>query len=152
MPVTSCWGAGPGTLINCSLGLKADSMAVDVMHHVSPTQSYAKMAFDKKTKSTEELNFETAYPREPGNVASSNLRPNSTSTSGSDKSSSCSLLEFSLIERSEQAVDQLVTSRKQLEDEIEVLIRLHCNKCGVDLLESAVLSWRAEKIWGTNEL
>lgn len=126
-------------------------MAVDVMHHVSSTQSYAKMAFGKKTKSIEELNLETAYPREPGSVASSsNLRPNSTS--GSDKSSSSSLLEFSLIERSEQAVDQLATSRKQLEDEIGVLIRLYCDVCGADLLESAVLSWRARKIWGTDEL
>ena len=96
-------------------------MAVEAMHLASPTQSYTKMAFGKKTKSIEELNFETAYPRESGSVAgATNLRPNSTSSS--DKSSSSSLLEFSLIERSEQAVEQLVTSRKQLEDEIEVLI------------------------------
>lgn len=100
------------------------AMALDVMYHVSPTatQAYAKMAFGQKSKSVEELNMETAYPKVTNSVTTiiestvSSERPNS----GSDKSSIGSLLDFSLIERSELAVDQLVASRKQLEDEIEV--------------------------------
>ena len=98
-------------------------MAVDVLHHVSPTQAYAKMAFGQKSKSTEELSTETAFPKVTNSMnsvseslSSSSQRPNSSS----DKSSIGSYLDFTVIERSEQAVDQLVTSRKQLEDEIEV--------------------------------
>lgn len=100
-------------------------MAVDVLHHVSPTEAYAKMAFGQKSKSSEALNMESAYPMVSngtsvnGSEMSSSQRPNSES----DKSSIGSLLEFSLIERSEQAVDQLVASRKQLEDEIGCLVK-----------------------------
>ena len=102
-------------------------MAVDVLHHISPTQAYAKMAFGQKSKSTEELTTETAYPKvtDTGNSMNSISESLSSSnsqrpTSSSDKSSIGSLLDFSVIERSEQAVDQLVASRKQLDDEIEV--------------------------------
>ena len=100
-------------------------MAVDVLHHhVSPAEAYAKMAFGQKSRSTEELNMETAYPKvvatsaseNSGNAAGQSQRPNS----GSDKSSIGSLMDFSLIERSEMAVEQLVASRQQLESEIEV--------------------------------
>lgn len=95
-------------------------MAVDVLHHVSPTQAYAKMVFGQKTKSTEEVNTETAYPKVTDSLSDSTSSNSQRPNSSSDKSSIGSLLDFSLIERSEQAVDQLVTSRKQLEDEIEV--------------------------------
>lgn len=104
-------------------------MAVDVLHHISPTQVYAKMAFGQKSKSTEELTTETAYPKVTDTVTGNSMNSISESlsssnsqrpTSSSDKSSIGSLLDFSVIERSEQAVDQLVASRKQLEDEIEV--------------------------------
>lgn len=104
-------------------------MAVDVLHHVSPTEAYAKMAFGQKSKSSEALNMESAYPMVSngtsvnGSEMSSSQRPNSES----DKSSIGSLLEFSLIERSEQAVDQLVASRKQLEDEIGVCLVHACS-------------------------
>lgn len=98
-------------------------MAVDVLHHVSPTEAYAKMAFGQKSKSIEELNMEAAYPKvstsadeSSGNATGQNQRPNS----GSDKSSIGSLMDFSLIERSEMAVEQLMASRQQLENEIEV--------------------------------
>ena len=105
-------------------------MAVDVVHHVSPAQAYAKMAFGQKSKSSEELSTKTAYPSSRGagsmtsiNESSSNSSA-ATSTqrphSSSDKSSTCSMLDLSLIQRSDMAVDQLVSSRKQLEEEIEV--------------------------------
>lgn len=108
------------------------------MHHVSRTQAYTKMAFGQKSKSTEELNTETAYPKPTGMIAmgestsSSSQRPNSSS----DKSSVSSSMDLSLIERSELAVDQLVTSRKQLEDEIGVITsrpsqKVVCYCCGV---------------------
>lgn len=108
-------------------------MAVDVLHQVSPTQAYAKMAFGQKSKSIEALNMETAYPKVAitsinESETSSSQRPNSGSQS--DKSSIGSMLEFSLIERSEQAVDQLVASRKQLEDEIEVRLMSTKLLCG----------------------
>lgn len=98
-------------------------MAVDIIHQVSPAQAYAKMAFGQKSKSIEALNMEAALPKVANSVTSIDESETSSSqrpTSGSDKSSVASMLEFSLIERSEQAVDQLVASRKQLEDEIEV--------------------------------
>lgn len=95
-------------------------MAVDVIHHVSPSRVYAKMAFGQKSKSTEELNTETAYPKMANNITS-NTSTDQRISSGSDKSSTISLLDMSLLERSEMAVEQLKTSRKQLEDEIEVL-------------------------------
>lgn len=100
-------------------------MAVDVLHHVSPTEAYAKMAFGQKSKSVEELNMETAYPKVALSVASVNEESDSQErpNSGSDKSSIGSLLDFSLVERSEMAVEQLVASRKKLEDEIECLVK-----------------------------
>lgn len=102
--------------------------AVDAVHHVSPTQAYAKVAFGQKSKSIEALNMETAFPKVTNSInAESETTGSQRPNSGSDKSSIGSMLEFSLIERSEQAVDQLVASRKQLEDEIEVpLMLLYC--------------------------
>ena len=107
-------------------------MAVDVMHQLSPTRAYAKMAFGQKSKSIEELNKETAYPKmldsenqlTPDYSVSTSMSEsiNHRNSSGSDKTSSSSslLMDFSLLERSELAVEQLKTSRKQLEDEIGV--------------------------------
>ncbi len=103
-------------------------MAVDVVHRVSPTQAYAKMAFGRKSRSIEELSTKPAYPKmSHGSMTSINESSSSASAatgqrphSSSDKSSICSMLDLSLIQRSDMAVDQLVSSRKQLEEEIEV--------------------------------
>ncbi len=99
-------------------------MAVDVIHLASPAQAYTKMAFEHKSKSMEGLNVDPAFPKVANGVTSTNVTECSSQRpiSGSDKSSIGSLLDFSLIERSELAVDQLVASRKQLEDEIEVCV------------------------------
>ena len=115
--------------------------AVEV-HHVSSAQAYAKMAFGGKSRSIEELSTKTAYPvnsksASHGSMTSINeiSHSNGAATgqrpqSSSDKSSICSMLDLSLIQRSDMAVDQLVSSRKQLEEEIEVssaLIQLWCS-------------------------
>lgn len=100
-------------------------MAVDILHPVSPTEAYAKMAFGKKSQSVEELNMETAYPKVALGVASVD-ESESGSSQRPDSGSIGSLLDFSLIERSEMAVEQLVASRKQLEEEIEVSRYLRC--------------------------
>lgn len=110
---------------------KLAMMAVDVVHRDSPTQAYAKMAFGRKSRSIEELSTKTAYPTKMatshGSMTSINERSSNTSAatgqrphSSSDKSSTGSMLDLSLIQRSDMAVDQLVSSRKQLEEEIEV--------------------------------
>ena len=107
-------------------------MAVDVVHRVSPTQAYAKMAFGRKSRSIEELSTKTAYPKVTSHGSMTSINESSSNTSAatgqrphssSDKSSTCSMLDLSLIQRSDMAVDQLVSSRKQLEEEIEVLVR-----------------------------
>ena len=84
------------------------NMAVDVMH-LDPGQSFAKSAFGGKSRSTEELSREHAYPTIV-----------SPSSSGSPRSVS-SLLDLTWAEEEEQqAIDRLQSSRKRLEDEIEV--------------------------------
>ena len=89
-------------------------MAVDVMH-LSASETFARMAFGK-SKSTEELNKETAYPE---------LAESPTCSSGKSSLSS-SITDLSLSsDRGRIAVDQLNSTRKQLEDEIEVSLVLH---------------------------
>lgn len=89
-------------------------MAVDVVHLVSPTQ-----AFCQKSKCTQEVSTETAYPKMTSSADSGSSTCQRTSSS--EKSSTTgSQVDLSLLERSEIAVEQLKTSRKQLEDEIEV--------------------------------
>ena len=84
------------------------NMAVDVMH-LDPGQSFAKSAFGGKSRSIEELSTEHAYPTIV-----------SPSSSGSPRSVS-SLLDLTWAEEEEQhAIDRLQSSRKQLEDEIDV--------------------------------
>ena len=100
--------------------------------HVSPTQAYGKMAFGQKSKSSEEVNMEMAYPKVTNGLTESEMESTSSQRppSGSDKSSIGSLLDFSLIQRSELAVDQLLASRKKLEDEIQVSALFLCVGCG----------------------
>lgn len=112
---------------------KEEMTAVEV-HHVSSAQAYAKMAFGGKSRSIEELSTKTAYPVNPKSAShgssmtsineisshSSSAATGQRPHSSSDKSSICSMLDLSLIQRSDMAVDQLVSSRKQLEEEIEV--------------------------------
>ena len=79
--------------------------------HLDPGQTFAKSAFGGKSRSTEELSREHAYPT----IAS-------PSSSGSPRSVS-SLLDLTWAEgagEEQQAIDRLQSSRKQLEDEIEV--------------------------------
>ncbi len=93
------------------------SMAVDIVRHqLSPTQAYAKMAFGQKSKSTEELSDKTAVPT----LTSLEVGISNRTSTASEESSAGSMLDMSLLERSEIAVEQLRTSRNQLENEIEV--------------------------------
>ena len=88
-------------------------MAVDVMH-LSPGQSFAKMAFGGVVKSisSEELTREAEFP---GQTALSG------SPGSSAKSSVISLDDdVSYSEQEIKAVEQLEASRRQLESEIDV--------------------------------
>lgn len=87
-------------------------MAVDVMH-LTASQAFSKMAFGK-SKSTEELNKETAYPVQTTTL---NVSPTCSPTP-SDKSSVSSLMDLS--DQEKQAVEKLHSSRKTLEVEIDV--------------------------------
>lgn len=97
------------------------AVEVEAMHHVSPTKAYSMKAFGQKSKSTEELSREMAFPDMTSSFSnvSESERSNPRSSTASDSTSS--LCGLSLVERSDQAVEQLKTSRKQLEEEIEVL-------------------------------
>lgn len=90
------------------------------MPNVSPTKSYS-VVFSQKSKSTEELSREVALPDMTSSLTnvSESERSDPRSSTGSD--STDSMCGLSLMERSSQAVEQLKSSRKQLEEEIEVL-------------------------------
>lgn len=96
-----------------------EAVPVEAVPSLSPARGYT-LSFTQKSKSTEELSRETALPEMATCLTSvSESEPsNPRSSTVSDSSSSCGAM--SLSERSEQAVEQLKASRKQLEDEIEV--------------------------------
>lgn len=84
---------------------------MDVMH-LSPEQSFPKMAFGGgKSNSSEELNRQAGFSEQ----ATLGVSPAS-----SGKSSVSSLDDGSYSEQEIKAVEQLEASRRQLEDEIGV--------------------------------
>lgn len=89
-------------------------MAVDVMH-LSPSESFTKMAFGQ-SKSTEELKESTYQDTELSIVAES---PTTCSSGKSSLSSSLTDLSLSA-DGGRLAVEQLNSTRKQLEREIDV--------------------------------
>jgi len=110
---------------NSAANEKKMALAVPAPVEAIPVEPLAleySLSFTQKSKSTEELSRETAVPEvvagSVSSVAESELS-NPRSSTASDSSSSC-CGGVSLAERSEQAVEQLKASRKQLEDEIEV--------------------------------
>ena len=82
--------------------------------HLSASQAFSKMAFGK-SKSTEEINKETAYPVQTSTIS---VSPTCSPTPSSDKSSVSSLMDLS--DQEKLAVEKLDGSRKTLEVEIDV--------------------------------
>ena len=104
------------------------------MNHISPSKAYPMKAFGQKSKSTEELSMEMAFPDMASTLSyvSESEQSNPRSSTGTDSDSSGSMCGLSLMERSGLAVEQLQRSRKQLEEEIEVsprMAKVEVNRC-----------------------
>ena len=96
-------------------------MALVAIPNSSPTKTYSIRIFSQKSKSTEELSREVALPDTASSLANVSESECSDPRSSTGSESTGSLCGLSLVGRSGEAVEQLKTSRKQLEDEIEVL-------------------------------